>query len=130
MPPKPKAPPPFPFVLELLEDLEPATRPMFGCLAIYHDGKILLALREKDGQPEDNGVWLATTPEHHASLRKDLPSLRSIRMFGPGESGWQILPASEPSFETEVEKAIRFIKKGDPRIGKVPQSKKSKRKKK
>ena len=59
---------PFEFVLDALSALEPVTRPMFGCLAIYAGRKIVLILRDKGGQGPDNGVWLATTIEHHESL--------------------------------------------------------------
>jgi hypothetical protein len=72
---------PFDFVLQELADVGPWTRPMFGSTAVYVDEKIVFALR--DGKPEgDNGVWVATTREQHASLRKELPSLRSIAVLG------------------------------------------------
>ena len=32
---------------------------------------------------------IATTKEHHVSLRRELPNLRSITVFGFGGSGWQ-----------------------------------------
>lgn len=70
---------PFPFVLDALEPLGPTTRPMFGCLAVYVEDRIVLALRDKPEPAHDNGVWLATFAEHHASLRGELPSLRSSR---------------------------------------------------
>ena len=38
-------------------------------------------------------MWLATTKEHHASLCRELPNLRSIRALGKSVTGWQVLPA-------------------------------------
>jgi len=94
---------------------------MFGCTAVYSGERILLILRDRPTAREDNGVWLATTREHHASLVRDLPSMRSIGVLaGGGVSGWQILPADGEDFEEEVLRACAFVLAGDPRIGKVP----------
>ena len=96
---------------------------MFGCLAVYVGRKIVLVLRDKaSGRTEDNGVWLATTREHHESLRRDFPSMRSIGVLGKDVTGWQILPATAPDFEEAALHACELITAGDPRIGKVPKS--------
>lgn len=100
---------------------------MFGCTAVYVGEQIVFALREKAGEKRDNGVWIATTIEHHASLKKDLPSMRSIRVLGDGVTGWQILPASGKNFEDEVLLACALVRKKDPRIGKIPARKKRKK---
>jgi hypothetical protein len=65
-------------------------------------------------------VWIATTKEHHVSLRRKLPNLRSITVFGVGESGWQVLPVDAEDFEESVILACTQVRAGDPRIGKVP----------
>lgn len=72
---------PFEFVLEAITPLWPWTRPMFGCLAVYIDDRIVLILRDGRHPVADNGVWLATTVEHHESLRLEFPSMRSINLF-------------------------------------------------
>lgn len=117
---------PFDFVFDELFSVDPVTRPMFGGYAIYVKDKIVMMLRKKDTMVHDNGVWLATSLEHHESLRNELPSMRTIRLFGVKESGWQNLPEDAPDFEEEVSHACRLILKGDVRIGKVPASKKKK----
>jgi hypothetical protein len=125
---KPKKAAPFAFVLETLEALQPRTNPMFGCLAVYVGPKIMLVLRDKPGG-RDNGVWLATTHEHHESLRAEFPSMRSISVLGRGkETGWQILPAEAPDFEEAAQRACELIAARDPRIGKVPKTKSRRRK--
>jgi len=111
---------PFAFVLDALAAAEPWTRPMFGCVAVYVEEKIVLILRDKPAPAEDNGVWVATTAEHHASLRGELPSLRSISVLGPAVTGWQVLPPDEPGFEEEALRAVALILAQDTRIGKVP----------
>src|SRR5512146_3311164 len=73
---------PHEFVLEEIASLSPMTLPMFGCLAVYVEEKIVLILRDKRKSPADNGVWLATTAEHHESLREEFPRMRSIRVLG------------------------------------------------
>lgn len=122
---RPKQRIPFDFVLDELAALAPETKPMFGCLAVYADDKILLILRDRPKHPHDNGVWIATTVEHHASLSKELPSLRSITVLGDGVTGWQLLPADAPDFEESVRRACALALRGDPRIGKVPASRRA-----
>lgn len=121
---------PYSFVLELLEKADPITKPMFGCLAIYIESKIVLILRDKPNELEDNGIWVATTEEYHAALRKEFPSLRSIRMFGEKSSGWQNLPSEAEDFEEAATRICELILKDDPRVGKIPKPRaKSKSKK-
>jgi hypothetical protein len=116
---------PYEFVLEALADVSPWTRPMFGCLAVYVEDKIVLVLREKPGASPDNGVWLATTREHHDSLRRDFPNMRSIEVLGKDVTGWQVLPADAPDFEEAVMRACELVLAGDPRIGKIPKSRRT-----
>ena len=115
---------PFNFVLEQLQRLHPLVKPMFGCHAIYIGEEMMLVLRKKKNTDSDNGVWLASAKDHHKELKKILPSLRSISIFGTGESGWQIIPKDSDHFEEEVMAACDLILKRDPRIGKIIRIKK------
>ena len=119
----------FDFVIEKLMPVDPVVRAMFGAHAIYVDEKIVLITRNKDVHLEDNGVWVGTWQEHHASLKKEIPSLRSIGLFSDGktESAWQVIPADSEEFEREVIHACDLILKRDPRIGKIPKSKNKKK---
>ena len=112
--------PPHVFVLDALEHLNPETRPMFGCLAVYVGPKIVLILRDKGGSGPDDGVWLATIEEHHESLRREFPNMRSVQVFGKEVTGWQVLPMNAPDFESAALRACELIAEHDPRIGKVP----------
>jgi hypothetical protein len=126
---KPTAKLPFDFVLEELSELGPFTRPMFGCHSVYVEDKIVFILRDRGDPPQDDGVWIATTEEHHASLKKELPGLRSVTVLaGGGVTGWQMLPSDADDFEPSVLRACAMVVAGDVRIGKVP-SRRRKRKK-
>jgi len=122
---KPRKKIPYEFVLDALAGLSPWTRPMFGCLAVYVGDKIVLILREKPGSSSDNGVWLATTVEHHESLKRDFPNMRSIEVLGKEVTGWQVLPANAPDFEEAAMRACELVIAGDPRIGKIPSSRRT-----
>jgi hypothetical protein len=111
---------PHEFVLEAIASLSPWTRPMFGCLAVYVKEKIVLILRDTEDHPADNGVWLATIPEHHESLRRDFPMMRSIQVLGKRVTGWQVLPVDAANFEESALRACEMIIAADPRIGKLP----------
>jgi hypothetical protein len=118
---------PHEFVLDAIAALSPETRSMFGCLAIYVQDKIVLILRDKRDQTADNGVWLATTEEHHKSLRREFPNMRSIQLLGKEVTGWQVLPADAQDFEEAALRACELVLAGDPRIGKVPGARRASR---
>jgi hypothetical protein len=100
---------------------------MFGCLAIYVGEKIVFLLRDRPNETADNGVWLATTVEHHESLRREFPNMRSIQLLGKQVTGWQVLPVDSPDFEESALHACELVATRDPRIGKVPKAKRSSR---
>jgi len=128
----PKKPPPFAFVLQDLEESRLAprvhTKPMFGCLAVYIGEKIVFILRRKQDPKtlRDDGIWVATLPEHNVSLLEDFPILRRIEMFqAMGQkvfTGWLNLPEHEEYFEETALALCRRVIEGDARIGKIPSS--------
>jgi hypothetical protein len=141
MPPRPKPPStspdsafpistrkpvPHEFVLDALAAASPRTNPMFGCLAVYVGSKIVLILRNKPAPDSDNGVWLCTTEEHHESLRREFPHMRSVHVFRKKVTGWQVLPADAPDFEEAALRACELILARDPRIGKLPKPRRRK----
>ena len=117
---KRRKPVPYEFVLDAIAPLSPETRSMFGCLAVYVEDKIVLVLRDKREKTDDNGVWLATTEEHHQSLRREFPNMRSIHLLRKKVTGWQVLPADAQDFEEAALRACELVLARDPRIGKVP----------
>jgi hypothetical protein len=123
---KPRKTVPHAFVLDAIAELSPRTRSMFGCLAVYVEDKIVLILRDRRDETRDNGVWLATTEEHHESLRREFPNMRSIEVFGKEVTGWQVLPLDAEDFEQAALRACELIAAGDARIGKVPGARRAK----
>lgn len=119
-----KKPLPHPFVLEAVSEVVTKTRPMFGSLAVYVREKIVFILRDKRDGSADDGVWLATTAEHHESLRREFPNMRSITVFGHDVTHWQVLATDTPDFEEAALRACELVLAGDPRIGRIPKSKK------
>ena len=133
--PQPLAPktkrksPPYPFLLEALAGLEPEVKPMFSGFAIYHGDRLLMMLRESAKQVEDNGLWLVfseTADPDDAAHRREFPSLRRIALLGGVIRHWMLIPADGPNFETEALGACEWILRGDPRFGRVPESRKAK----
>ena len=124
---KPRKAIPHEFVLDAIAPLSPETRPMFGCLAVYVKDKIVLILRDKRDGTADNGVWLATSEEHHQSLRREFPNMRSIQVLGKKVTGWQVLPADAQDFEHAAMRACELVLAGDGRIGKVPGARRASR---
>ncbi len=121
---------PFPFILDQLSRIEFATKPMFGCHAIYVREKIMLILRNREDHEDANGVWIATSREHHASLKKEIPSLHSVYILsnGKGETEWQMIHVDADDFESSAIRLCEMVLKGDHRIGKIPKKKAAKEK--
>jgi hypothetical protein len=69
----------------------------------------VLILRDKHDSSADDGVWLATTHEHHDSLRREFLSMRSIQILGEKVSGWQVLPSDSADFENAAMRACELI---------------------
>jgi len=119
---RPGKPVPHPFVVEALAGVVTESKPMFGSLALYVREKIVLILRDKRDGSRDDGVWLATSVEHHESLRRDFPNMRSVGILGLGVTHWQVLAVDTPDFEEAALRACELVSAGDPRIGRVPKS--------
>lgn len=122
---KPRSRVPHEFVLDALEAIAPETKPMFGCLAVYVKEQVVLILRDHRDHPADNGVWLATRAEHHDSLRREFPHMRSIQLFGTPITSWQVLPSDASDFEESALHACELVLARDPRIGRVPAPRRS-----
>jgi len=120
---------PFPFILDYLLPLEPHMKPFFGCYGVYVGEKIMFILRDKDSHIDCNGMWIATSREHHKSLKKIFPSLTSVSVLNNGsrETDWQMLQADSDDFESSAIGACELVLKGDKRIGKIPKPKKKKK---
>jgi hypothetical protein len=119
---------PFEFIFDYLLPIETTVKPYFGMFAIYSGEKLLLMLRERDNEPEMNGIWIATAKGGHESLKKELPALRRFSGLKETDSGngWQMIPVTADDFEETAIRVCELIARRDPRIGKIPPMKRKK----
>ncbi|MEW7292401.1 hypothetical protein [Aquimarina sp. 2304DJ70-9] len=114
---------PYEFILDLIYSLPVRTKRMFGNVAIYYGEKIILATRQKDDNPIDNGIWIATKIEHHEALKSMFPSFRNLETYKI--KTWLLLPEDADDFEESAEKIVELIKSNSPLIGNIPPVRKS-----
>jgi hypothetical protein len=113
---------PLDWLLEPLQDQESYLRKkMFGCEAIYLNGRLMLVLAA--GEEPWNGILLATSREYHSSLQAEWKNLSSHPVLGK----WLYLSQEDPSFETTGGAIVNSILKRDSRIGVEPKPLKRKR---
>jgi hypothetical protein len=109
---------PYDFVLRLLYPIRPSIRKMLGGYALHYNNKWLLFLRDKETQPEFNGVFVATQPEHFADMQQAIHHSKMEFDLDGSYDSWIFISEDLPDFETIVAKACALIKSGDERIGK------------
>jgi len=98
---------------------------MFSGFAVYIGDRLFMMLRDHVKFPEDNGVWLVLAEgvdPADASLRRDWPSLRAIRLLGNKINHWLLIASHGDDFETEAMHACDLVLRSDPRLGRVRQS--------
>lgn len=105
------------------------TKRMFGGLAAYVQGRMVMVLTESPGEqsyrgreyPFDiwNGILLPTEREWHKGLIKKFKSLISHPVLGK----WLYLPVTDKNFETVAGGIGKSIAQGDPRFGIEPKIK-------
>ena len=116
---------PHEFVLDAIAEVRPTTRAMFGALAVYVGEKIVFLLRDRPDDPQANGVWLAILTEFQESLRAEFPNTGTVRVMGKDISGWRLLAVDADDFEASALHACELVVRNDPRIGKVPNKKRT-----
>jgi hypothetical protein len=111
---------PHAFVLEALAPMHPEVRRMFSGFAVYIGDRIVCMLRDHAKSPRDNGVWLILSDTVNPAdpiLLREFPSLRSIELLAG-----KIIPGDGPAFESEVLHACDLLLRHDPRLGRIPAS--------
>jgi len=101
---------------------------MFSGFSVYIGDRIVCMLRDHVKSPRDNGIWLVLsegTDPADRSLRREFPSLRKIELLGGAIGHWLLIPSDGPDFETEAMHACELLLRRDPRLGRVPKSRKS-----
>lgn len=111
-------------VEELNSDPSYFEKPMFGCRACYHRGRMKAVLADQ-GEPW-SGILVPTEREHHASLIAELPDLEAHPILGK----WLYLSQQCEDFESVCERLVALMRRDDARLGIVPGEKKRSRGKK
>jgi hypothetical protein len=89
-------------------------RPMFGCLACYLHGRLVLVLADR--RPPWRGLLVPTAREAHAALRADFPALEPH----PVLPKWLFLPEGTDDLETIGAALVERALADDPRLGVEP----------
>ncbi len=114
------------------EDLEAEpsffTKRMFGGLAVYCHGKMVMLLAESPGDREYrgqtfdfdiwNGILLPTEYAHHDRLKKKWAILKQH----PVLKKWLYLPQDTDAFDSAIDDIVTAIHRDDPLLGIFPKS--------
>ncbi len=111
----------FDWVVEPLVD-QPSfiQKAMFGCLAYYLYGKLVLVTAAR--KDPWKGLLIPTSLEFHDSLRREIPNLKKHPVLGK----WLYLPEASDVFEEVAEKIVSLILSCDVRLGVVTLMRKAK----
>jgi len=101
----------------LVEEASFVLRPMFGCLACYLHGRLVLVLADR--RPPWRGIFLPTERDAQPALRADFPSLRPH----PVLPKWLCLGEEDADFEATAEALVQRALARDPLVGVEPKPK-------
>jgi hypothetical protein len=96
-------------------------RPMFGCLAAYLRGRLVLVLAT--GDEPWNGLLMPTEKEYHASLLQDF--IGTVQH--PVLKKWLYLPETAEDFEPVATGIVEAVLNNDPRLGVEPKERPEKK---
>jgi hypothetical protein len=96
---------------------------MFGCLAIYLHGRMMLLLSE--GEEPWNGLLIPTEHQFHDSIRDEFKDV----VQHPVLKKWLYLPEDIEDFESAAADIVNVIEMNDPRFGVEPRERKPRKKK-
>ncbi|MGE8547687.1 MAG: hypothetical protein ACN6OC_09650 [Alcaligenes sp.] len=105
----------------LEQDGDYLRRKMFGCDAAYVNGRLCLAVADRD-EPWD-GLLVCTAREHHAALIQEAPGLLPHPILGK----WLYIPESDEAFEAVAAHMVELVRARDARIGVEPGSRSRRR---
>lgn len=112
---------PYDFFLQLLYTLPLRHKKMFGVDSYYIHKKIVFALRKKNENTKDNGIWVASKIENHQKVHHNIKGLRAIKTYGI--KTWLVLPEDFERFEEQANAVADLIKMDSELIGNIPKQK-------
>lgn len=110
---------PYDFILKELYPVRPKVRKMLGCYALMTGKRLLMMLRDREINPEFNGVFVATLPQYFDALQKEIHTSRMEFDLDGDENTWIFISEDLDDFKQKVAKACEMVKNGDERIGKL-----------
>jgi hypothetical protein len=121
---KPKTHPLLWVIESLIEEPSYLQKPMFGCLAIYLHGRLMLVLAS--GQEPWNGLLIPTEHQFHDAIVKEFQEVVQHSVL----KKWLYLPEATEDFETVASDIVEAVRMNDQRFGVEPKERISKRKRK
>jgi hypothetical protein len=91
---------------------------MLGCYGLFLHDKLMMLLRERENNPEFNGVFVATQPEFFDDLSNELHYSNMEFDIDGAPHTWIFISDDINDFQQKVKQAVDMIKNGDKRIGK------------
>ena len=111
-------------VESLMEEPSYLEKPMFGCLAIYLHGRLMLVLAS--GEEPWDGVLIPTEHQFHDALVKEFADVVQHSVL----KKWLYLPEATEDFETAASDIVEAVRMNDQRFGVEPKERVPKRKRK
>jgi hypothetical protein len=100
------------------------TKRMFGGLAIYLFGRLMMVLVEptRTGRWKWHGVLICTEHAHHAAIIEEFPPLAPHNVL----KKWLYVDSRQADFEPTLERVAHAVARDDPRFGIQPHPRKEK----
>ena len=108
----------------LMEESGYLEKSMFGCLAIYLHGRLMLVLAS--GEEPWAGVLIPTEHQFHDPIVKEFLDVVQHSVL----KKWLYLPEATEDFETVASDIVEAVRMNDQRFGVEPKERISKRKRK
>jgi hypothetical protein len=110
-------------VESLMEEPSYLEKSMFGCLAIYLHGRLMLALTS--GEEPWNGLLIPTEHQFHDAIQKEFRDVAQHSVL----KKWLYLPEATEDFETVASDIVEAVRMNDQRFGVEPKERVSRKKK-
>jgi hypothetical protein len=115
---KPKNHPLLWVVESVMEESSYLQKSMFGCLAIYLHGRLMLVLCS--GEEPWNGLLIPTEYEFHDAIRQEFENVVQHSVL----KKWLYLPEATEDFETVASDIVEAVRMNDQRFGVEPKERK------
>lgn len=107
----------------LMEEPSYLEKSMFGCLAIYLHGKLMLVLAS--GEEPWDGLLVPTGHQFHDAIQKEFSDVVQHSIL----KKWLYLPEATEYFETVASDIVEAVRMNDQRFGVEPKERVARKKK-